>query len=251
MSVVRKSDFAKMRNVSQGRVSQWIKAGQISGAAIIGEGRSAMIDSKLALVQLQERLSVNERFGLNGLNTNLDDVVGAPPPEELKAPILAGKGEPVVRVANLEPDGATSPGVVSPNAAGSKGAGHSPSPEAAPATHFPAPQARESEEDAAPIDARIKAEKLKQNEILTRKQELEEKTRYGAYVLSSDVTGELNRLTAEMVRIFEGCLPDLASAIAAKFQISQREVLHLLRAEFEQAREQLVAAGETAAAESE
>jgi len=242
MSVVRKSDFAKMRNVSQGRVSQWIKAGQISGAAIIGEGRSAMIDSKLALVQLQERLSINERFGLNGLNTKLDDDV-EPPPEELKAPILVGKGEPV---------GALNNAVEGPQEQSSTG----PSDVSAPGESLPRAAAVRviesgTSEDAAPVDARIKAEKLKQNEILTRKQELEEKTRYGAYVLASDVTGELNRLTAEMVRIFEGCLPDIASAAAAKFQISQREVLHLLRAEFEQAREQLVTAGEAAAAESE
>ena len=65
-----------------------------------------MLDDDLARAQLRERLAINERYGLNGLNTKLDDapvrhpdpappnvgedVVETPPPEELKAPILAG-----------------------------------------------------------------------------------------------------------------------------------------------------------------
>jgi hypothetical protein len=220
MSVVRKSDFAKMRNVSQGRVSQWIKAGQISGAAIIGEGRSAMIDSKLALVQLQERLSINERFGLNGLNTKLDDVVGAPPPEELKAPILAGKGEPVVRVV---PDG-----------------------DVRPRTNPPAPEAREGE-DTGSVDARLKFQKLEQNEILTRKLRTEERARDGLYMDAAKARGTMSRIASEMLKIFEGALPDMASAQAAKFQISQRESLHQMQADFRAIREQLAAVHAAAA----
>jgi hypothetical protein len=38
----------------------------------VGEGRFAKIDAAVALKQLKERLATNERFGLNGLNTNLD-----------------------------------------------------------------------------------------------------------------------------------------------------------------------------------
>jgi len=72
LAVVRKSEFARLANVSKGRVTQWITAGHISGAAIVGEGRTAMIDVELAMAQLKERLSVDERFGLNGLGTNLD-----------------------------------------------------------------------------------------------------------------------------------------------------------------------------------
>jgi hypothetical protein len=81
---------------------------------------------------------------------------------------------------------------------------------------------------------------------------MEELTRHGKWwMVASEVTGEMNRLVSEMIRIFEGFLPDLASAVAAKFQVSQREVLHLLRGEFRQAREQLVATRKEAAAKSE
>jgi hypothetical protein len=209
LAVVRKSEFAKLGNVTKGLVSQWIAKGYISGAAIVGEGRSAMIDVDIARAQVKERRAVNESCGLNGLNTKLD----AP------APGVSGEAQAALAL---------------------------PAP---PVVH--APPAAGTTEDPATVDARIKAEKLKQNEILTRKQEMEELTRHGKWMVASEVTGEMNRLAAEMIRIFEGCFPDLASAVAAKFQVSQREVLHLLRGEFRQAREQLVATRKAAVAQSE
>jgi len=51
-NLVRKGDFAQLRGVTPGRVSQWIAAGQISGDAIVGEGRTALIDVDLACQQL-------------------------------------------------------------------------------------------------------------------------------------------------------------------------------------------------------
>ena len=102
-------------------------------------------------------------------------------------------------------------------------------------------------EDPATVDARIKAEKLKQNEILTRKQEMEERTRDGIYVDAAEARGDLDRVASEMIKIFEGALPDMASSLAAKFQISQREALHLLRDDFRKVREQLSAVHAAAA----
>ena len=96
---------------------------------------------------------------------------------------------------------------------------------------------------AETVDARIKAEKLKQYEILTRKQKMEELTRHGKWLLASDVAGEYEPPGRGNGPDIRGRLPDFASAAAAKFQIPQRDVLHLLRSEFEKAREQFVAAG--------
>jgi hypothetical protein len=70
--ILKKSDFARACNVDKSRVSQWLKAKQIDGEAIVGEGRFAKIDAAVALKQLKARLSTDERCGLNGLNTNLD-----------------------------------------------------------------------------------------------------------------------------------------------------------------------------------
>jgi hypothetical protein len=70
--IIRKSEFARRCNVHKSRVSQWLKAKQIDGDAIVGDGRSAKIDAAVALKQLKARLSIDERFGLNGLSTRLD-----------------------------------------------------------------------------------------------------------------------------------------------------------------------------------
>ena len=39
-----------------------------------------------------------------------------------------------------------------------------------------------------------------------------------------------------MVTVFEGALPEFAAALAAKFELPQRDVLHLLRGEFRKVR---------------
>jgi hypothetical protein len=226
---VRKSEFAKLCNVSKGRVTQWVDEGKIDGAGLVGTGRSQTINPEIALRQLKERRAVNESCGLHGLNTKLDG--GTPPTRDFRETTAArAERDPEFKAALL-----------------AEGIGHMADRPAA-ARSGPQPPAGE---DAETVDARIKAEKLKQNEILTRKQEMEEMTRHGKWMVSADVSGEMNRIVAEMVRIFEGCFPDLASAVAAKFQISQREVLHLLRNEFKAVRTQLVAARRAAAAKSE
>ena len=71
-SLMKKSEFARRCNVSKGRVSQWLAAKQIDGAAIVGTGRGAKLDAAIALPQLKLRLATDERYGLNGLSTNLD-----------------------------------------------------------------------------------------------------------------------------------------------------------------------------------
>jgi hypothetical protein len=74
---VRKSEFARMCNVSQGRVSQWIANGTIGRDALIGEGQRALIDVQLAFEHLKERLDPSQRFSINGLSTRLNG--DAPP----------------------------------------------------------------------------------------------------------------------------------------------------------------------------
>jgi hypothetical protein len=224
-----------MCNVSKGRVTQWITAGLIDDAAIVGEDRSAAIDVDVARAELKERRAVNESCGLNGLSTKLDGP--APSTRDFSETVAARAArDPAFKAALLAEEAAAAQ---PPPANSSVGI-------AKPVENSCTPS-RDGEDPATVL----KAEKLKQNEILTRKQEMEELTRHGKWMVAADVTGEMNRLSSEMIRIFEGCFPDVASAVAAKFQISQREVLHLLRSEFRQAREQLVATRKAAAAKSE
>ena len=60
MAVVTKSAFARLCGVSRPRVSQWLAAGQIDGAAIVGVGHRARIDADVARAQLRERLDVSQ-----------------------------------------------------------------------------------------------------------------------------------------------------------------------------------------------
>ncbi len=71
MATISKGEFARRRNVSPARVSQWIASGQIPKEAIKGEGRYAQIDEELALAHLNGALSIDQRHA-NGLATNLD-----------------------------------------------------------------------------------------------------------------------------------------------------------------------------------
>lgn len=71
LDIVSKSDFARLSNVSPGRVTQWISAKQIYGDALIGEGRASRIRVAAARAQLKLHLDVGQRLG-NGLSTRLD-----------------------------------------------------------------------------------------------------------------------------------------------------------------------------------
>ncbi len=187
--IVRKSAFASLRGVTPGRVSQWIAEGKIHGPAIVGEGRSAMIDASVAVAQLRNSLDVNQRFGLNGVGTRLD----LPP---------------------------------------------AASPAAAPIVDT--------------VEAQIKAEKLRQAQLTTSRLEEEDRSRRGLYIDAAASRAEIARVAAELLKAFEGALPDFAAALAGKFQIPSRDALHLMRAEFRRFRERHAEAhGRAAAAEPE
>jgi hypothetical protein len=71
--LISKSEFARRCNVSPQRVSQWIAEGKLSGAALVGEGRTSKINEAVAIEQLAGRLDTNQRQG-NGIATNLAHV---------------------------------------------------------------------------------------------------------------------------------------------------------------------------------
>lgn len=70
---VSKGEFAKLINVSPGRVSQLIAEGKIHGPALAGEGRMAKIRAEVAKAQLRQSLDISQRLG-NGIETRLDAV---------------------------------------------------------------------------------------------------------------------------------------------------------------------------------
>ena len=98
-NLMRKSDFAKRCNLSKSKISQYIAAGQLDGAALVGEGRSQKIDAAVALKQLKARPSTDERCGLNGLNTNLDWLPEVDEEEEAEAELEADRRKYVTLLA--------------------------------------------------------------------------------------------------------------------------------------------------------
>lgn len=65
---ISKAEFARRRNVSRARVTQWVQEGKISGAAIVG----GQIDEAIACAQLNVKLDIDQRLSGNGLGTRLD-----------------------------------------------------------------------------------------------------------------------------------------------------------------------------------
>ena len=54
----------------------------------------------------------------------------------------------------------------------------------------------------------------------------------GQYVLAQEASAQMAMTTAETLNLISGALPNLAAALAEKFQLSQKDVLRLLRDEF-------------------
>jgi hypothetical protein len=184
--VVSKGRFAELRNVSPGRVSQWISEGKIKPNALVGEGRNAKINVAIAVQQLRDALDVGQRTG-NGLDTNLD----------------------------------LPPAVVPATA-----------PAAAPRETPPAPPAPATD----PIADAIRQEKLDQIRRANRRAAEEEAARSGRFTDAAEASRQMGALATKMMAVMEGSLAELASAVSARFEIPQRDVLHLLRSEFRKVR---------------
>ena len=170
--VVTKGRFAEIINVSAGRVSQMIAAGQISGDALVGEGRAARIDVALAKEQLRRTIDPAQRFGANGIGTRLASAATSP-----------------------------APGLREPSASDL-------------------------------VDEQIRQEKLRQIQLANERADEAAAARRGLYVEAAEARRETGRIAGRMLNLFEGGLADIASALAAKFELPQRDVLHLLRHEF-------------------
>lgn len=65
--IISKGEFARLIGVSPARVSQYIAAGTIDQAALVGQGRSARVRTQIAAHQVASRLHVGQRLSNNGL----------------------------------------------------------------------------------------------------------------------------------------------------------------------------------------
>ena len=87
------------------------------------------------------------------------------------------------------------------------------------------------------FDAQFKREKLAEIQRRNRKAAEEEAERRGRFIEAADARTQMTRVAAAMLSSFEGSLQTMATAIASKYGMPQRDVLHLLRSEFRGFRE--------------
>jgi|SRR5271166_1615782 len=103
-------------------------------------------------------------------------------------------------------------------------------------------------EGGGSIESQIKAEKLRHAQLMTSRLEEQDRLRRGVYIEAKAARAEMARLAQEMLKAFEGALPDFASGISAKLHVPSRDALHVLRGEFRRACARLAAFHAAAAA---
>jgi hypothetical protein len=101
----------------------------------------------------------------------------------------------------------------------------------APPVAPPAPSAIDTIEEA------FKREKLEGLQRENRKRAEEEAARAGRYVDAQAASAQMAKIAGKTMTMIDGSLPEIASALSAKFSLPQRDVLHLLRAEFRELRQ--------------
>lgn len=87
------------------------------------------------------------------------------------------------------------------------------------------------------IEDQLKQAKLEQQLRNNRKQAEEEALRQGQLINSDDARTQIARVSGLLMQIFEGSLVDFSKAVAAQFNLPQRDVQHLLKSEFRKVRE--------------
>lgn len=199
-TLVSKGEFARLINVSPGRVTQYFTEGKLGPEVLAGEGRMAKIRYEQAVRQLQERLDIGQRLG-NGIDTRLEVPSAAPAQTRMQL------AQPV----------AASPVTARP----------APEP---PSVSTPA-------DEGESLETQIKREKLRDVQYRNRKAAEEEAARAGRFIEADGARAQMALVASSMLQTFEGGLNAFAEAIAAKFRVPQRDVVFLLQEEFRRLRD--------------
>lgn len=199
------ADFARAMGVSRAAVSQWKSKDILRDDAFTKPGKSGKIIYPVAVEQVRRNRDIGQSLG-NGIatRTTVDD---APQVQPDAAPVQ----QPSLPMAEAAPVEQTAPEV--------------PAASSTPAA--PKPDTVEDQLKRAKLE-----EQLRRNRI----QAADEALRQGMLMSADDAREQMARIAGMMLQIFEGALPDFAAAMAAQFDIPQRDVLHLLRAEFKKVR---------------
>lgn len=110
----------------------------------------------------------------------------------------------------------------------------------------PAPAAAEPPRG---IDQELKLEKLLKMRRDNRNAAIEDAKGRGELIATVDAQAEMTKVAVAMMQEFESEITEFATAVAARFSLPQRDVVHLLRQRHREVREERAAAFESAAAE--
>jgi hypothetical protein len=221
-----KTEFAARCNVSPGRVSQWIKAGQISASSLVGEGRASKIRIEAAIADLRRSRDISQSIGLNGFTTRLDTVPRDQSPTPSVASNNSGQADLVAQPATTT--------FATTRVSPAEGAG--PPAAGTGAATVPAnnqPELLRAEDTAE----KIAQERLRQAQIQTRRVEREEALEIGRYMLTEDAEAQIARTASMVLSTVESGFNQIADAIAAEFQVPRRDVLHTMTKSFRSVRE--------------
>jgi hypothetical protein len=94
-----------------------------------------------------------------------------------------------------------------------------------------------SGDDDGTVEDDIKRARLEQLSLANEHARAVREAEAGRYVLVTGVQQEMGRIAGRMVGMFEGSLGELAMAVAGKFNVPARDVLHVLRTTFRVIRE--------------
>ena len=88
-----------------------------------------------------------------------------------------------------------------------------------------------------PISEQIKTERLRALQLTNQRAAELRMLEQGRFCLAADVEVALLKTAVETLNLIDGAMAEMATTVAEKFGVPQRDVLHLLRAEFRTARE--------------
>ena len=87
------------------------------------------------------------------------------------------------------------------------------------------------------IEDGIKRARLEQLELANENARTLREAQAGRYARSDDTARAMGRIAGQVISIFEGAYPEVASALAAKSNLPARDALHILRSAFQAIRE--------------
>jgi hypothetical protein len=118
-----------------------------------------------------------------------------------------------------------------------------------PSANRPSPERRGFEPPiVSGIDQEIKEQKLEEIRRKNRNAAIADEIAKGTLIKAADARAEMSKMASNILLLVEGSLTDMATGLATKFTLPQRDVLHELRALFRVARANMARHSREAAA---